>query len=197
MGKSFRAYNLEQQSLLPPNMRQWLPLEGYESGDGGGQPPHHPVMMVTLLLYAYCTGKVSSRRVERATDEDVAYRVLAADRHPDLDSIAAFRQRHLPALARLFVQVLQMCEAAGLLKLGQVALDRQKHRAAMRTPGGQAVYPWHRAIAEPVFGQIKEVRGFRRFSFRGLKKVVAEWELIALTHNLLELRRAQGCPLGR
>jgi transposase len=70
-------------------------------------------MMVTLM-YAYCTGKPSSRRIERATDEDVAYRVLAADRHPDLDSIAAFRQRHLAALARLFVQVLQMCEAAGL-----------------------------------------------------------------------------------
>jgi hypothetical protein len=121
-------------------------------------------------------------------------------------------------LARLFVQVLQMCEAAGLLKLGQVAPDRQKHGAALRppaqpsaadarvveqmrhklrTPGGQAVYPWRKAIAEPVFEQIKEVRGFRRFSLRGLKKVVAEWKLIALTHNLLELRRAQGCPLGR
>jgi transposase len=133
MGKTFRAYNLEQH-LLPPNMRQWLPkghlapflwdvvkeldlseiIEVYESGDGRSQPPYHPVMMVTLLLYAYCMGKPSSRRIERATDEDVAYRVLAADRHPDLDSIAAFRQRHLPALARLFVQVLQMCEAAGL-----------------------------------------------------------------------------------
>jgi transposase len=71
-------------------------------------------MMVTLLLYAYCTGKVSSRRIERATYEDVAYRVLAADQHPDSDSIAAFRQRHLSALARLFVQVLQLCKAAGL-----------------------------------------------------------------------------------
>jgi hypothetical protein len=105
-----------------------------------------------------------------------------------------------------------------VLKLGHVALDRQKHGAALRpparpsaadasvveqmrhklrVPGGQAVYPWRRPIAEPVFEQIKEVRGFRRFSFRGLKKGVAEWKLIALTHNLPELRRAQGCPLGR
>lgn len=461
MGKTFRAYNLDQQLLLPPDMRQWLPeghlalflldvvqqldlseiLEVYESGDGRGQPPYHPVMMVTLLLYAYCTGKPSSRRIERATYEDVAYRVLAADQHPDHDSIAAFRQRHLPALARLFVQVLQLCEAAGLLKLGHVALDgtkikanaskhkamsyermcarekeleaevarlleqaqqvdaaeeaeygkgrrgdelpaelarretrlekirqakaaleaaaraqaeqarqklaegaqrqaesgkkmggrpgkladpeqaqpapaaqrnftdpesrimkdgatkgfeqaynaqaavdstaqiivaaavtqeandkqqlkpmlekvqencgrlpekvsadagyfntaqltdtklrevdlyvppdRQKHGAALqpparpsaadasvaeqmrhklRTPGGQAVYQGRKAIVEPVFGQIKEVRGFRRFSFRGLKKVVAEWELIALTHNLLKLWRVQGCARKR
>lgn len=149
MGKTFRAYNLDQQLLLPPDMRQWLPeghlalflldvvkqldlseiMEVYESGDGRGQPPYHPVMMVTLLLYAYCTGKPSSRRIERATHEEVPYRVLAGDQHPDHDSIAAFRQRHLPALARLFVQVLKLCEAAGLVKLGHVALDSTKIKA--------------------------------------------------------------------
>jgi hypothetical protein len=105
-----------------------------------------------------------------------------------------------------------------VLKLGHVAPDWQKHGAALRplarpsaadasvveqmrhklrTPGGQAIYQGRKAIVEPVFGQIKEVRGFRRFSFRGLKKVVAEWELIALTHNLLELWRAQGCARKR
>jgi transposase len=149
MGKTFRAYNLDQRLLLPPDMRQWLPeghlalflldvvsqldlseiLKVYEDGDGRGQPPYHPVMMVTLLLYAYCTGKPSSRRIERATYEDVAYRVVAGDQHPDHDSIAAFRQRHLQALARLFVQVLQLCEAAGLVKLGHVALDGTKIKA--------------------------------------------------------------------
>jgi transposase len=149
MGKTFRAYNLEQRLLLPPDMRQWLPeghlalflldvveqldlseiLETYESGDGRGQPPYHPVMMVTLLLYAYCTGKPSSRRIERATHEEVTYRVVAGDQHPDHDSIAAFRQRHLQAVARLFVQVLQLCEAAGLVKLGHVALDGTKIKA--------------------------------------------------------------------
>ncbi|MFQ5779034.1 MAG: IS1182 family transposase [Terriglobia bacterium] len=149
MGKTFRTYNLDQRLLLPPDMRQWLPeghlalflldvvsqldlteiLDVYESGDGRGQPPYHPVMMVTLLLYAYCTGKPSSRRIERATYEEVPYRVLAGDQHPDHDSIAAFRQRHLRALARLFVQVLQLSEAAGLVKLGHVALDGTKIKA--------------------------------------------------------------------
>jgi transposase len=149
MGKTFRTYNLDQRLLLPSDMRQWLPeghlalfvldvvnqldlseiLEVYESGDGRGQPPYHAVMMVTLLLYAYCTGKPSSRRIERATYEEVSYRVLAGDQHPDHDSIAAFRQRHLRALARLFVQVLQLCEAAGLVKLGHVALDGTKIKA--------------------------------------------------------------------
>jgi transposase len=149
MGKNFRTYNLDQRLLLPPDMRQWLPeghlalflldvvnqldlteiLDVYEQGDGRGQPPYHPVMMVTLLLYAYCSGKPSSRRIERATHEEVPYRVLAGDQHPDHDSIAAFRQRHLRALARLFVQVLQLCEAAGLVKLGHVALDGTKIKA--------------------------------------------------------------------
>jgi transposase len=149
MGKTFRAYNLDQRLLLPPDMRQWLPeghlalflldvvsqlelteiMKVYEDGDGRGQPPYHPVMMVTLLLYAYCTGKPSSRRIERATFEEVAYRVVAGDQHPDHDSIADFRQRHLAALARLFVQVLQLCEAAGLVKLGHVALDGTKVKA--------------------------------------------------------------------
>lgn len=149
MGKTFRAYNLDQRLLLPPDMRQWLPeghlalflldvvnqldltdiMKVYEGGDGRGQPPYHPVMMVTLLLYAYCTGKPSSRKIERATYEDVAYRVLAGDQHPDHDSIAAFRQRHLRALAGLFVQVLQLCEAAGLVKLGHVVLDGTKIKA--------------------------------------------------------------------
>jgi transposase len=101
----------------------------YESGEGRGQPPYHPAMMVKLLLYAYCTGKPSSRKIERATYEEVAFRVLAADQHPDHDSLAAFRQRHLEALAGLFVQVLRLCQAAGLVKLGHVALDGTKIKA--------------------------------------------------------------------
>jgi transposase len=94
-----------------------------------GQPPYHPVMMVKLLLYAYCTGKPSSRKIERATYEDVAYRVLAGDQHPDHDTIAAFRKRHLAALAGLFLQVLLLCREAGLVKLGHVALDGTKMKA--------------------------------------------------------------------
>jgi hypothetical protein len=86
-------------------------------------------MMVKLLLYAYCVGKPSSRKIERATYEEVAFRVLAADQHPDHDSVAEFRKRHLDALAGLFVQVLQLCQAAGLVKLGHVALDGTKLKA--------------------------------------------------------------------
>jgi transposase len=148
MGKTFRPYELNQRLLLPPDMREWLPeghlalfvsdvvdaldlsaiFAAYE-GEERGQPPYHPAMMVKLLVYAYCTGKPSSRRIERATYEDVAYRVLAADQHPDHDSIAAFRQRHLQALAGLFVQVLRLCQEAGLVKLGHVALDGTKIKA--------------------------------------------------------------------
>lgn len=149
MTKLFRPYSLDQRLLLPPDLREWLP-EGhlalfvsdvvdeldlsaiagaYERGDGRGQPPYHPAMMVKLLLYAYCTGKPSSRKIERATYEDVAFRVLAADQHPDHDSLAEFRKRHLDALAGLFVQVLQLCQAAGLVKLGHVALDGTKIKA--------------------------------------------------------------------
>ena len=147
--KTFKPYNPDQLFLMPPALREWLP-EGhlalfisdvvdtldltpifavYEDGDGRGQPPYHPAMMVKLLVYAYCTGKPSSRQIERATQEQVPYRVLAANQHPDHDSLAAFRQRHLPALAGLFTQVLQLCQRAGLVSLGHVALDGTKVKA--------------------------------------------------------------------
>jgi hypothetical protein len=86
-------------------------------------------MMVKLLLYAYCVGVPSSRRIEERTRTDIAFRVLAAGHHPDHDTIAAFRKRHLKALAALFVQVLKLCREAGLVKLGTVALDGTKVRA--------------------------------------------------------------------
>jgi transposase len=101
----------------------------YEAGDGRGQPPYHPGMIVKLLMYAYCTGKPSSRKIEKATWEDVAYRVLSCDQHPDHDSIAAFRERHLKALGGMFLQVLRLCQKAGLVKLGHVALDGTKVKA--------------------------------------------------------------------
>jgi transposase len=149
MGKTFRRYEPDQYLLLPPDLREWLPeghlalfvsdvvdelelsaiLDEYEKGDGRGYPPYHPVMMVKLLIYGYCTGVFSSRKIERATFVDVAFRVLAANQHPDHDSIASFRKRHLAALAGLFVQVLRLCEKAGLVKLGHVAVDGTKIRA--------------------------------------------------------------------
>src|SRR5208283_1276680 len=149
MDKTFREYQPDQLLLLPPNMREWLP-EGhlalfisdvvdeldlsaiyrvYEEGDGRGQPPYHPRLLVKLLVYAYCKGKPSSRKIEQATHEEMPYVVLAAGAHPDHDTLAAFRQRHLVALAGLFVQVLKLCQKAGLVKLGHVALDGTKLKA--------------------------------------------------------------------
>jgi transposase len=149
MSRIYLSYDPEQGLLLPPDLREWLPeghlalfisdvvdeldlsaiVRRYESGDGRGRPPYHPLMMVKLLVYGYCIGKVSSRKLEKATYEDVAFRVLACNQHPDHDSIADFRQRHLAELAKLFVQVLKMCERAGLVKLGHVAIDGSKLRA--------------------------------------------------------------------
>jgi len=98
-------------------------------GDGRGQPPFEPGMMTALLLYAYCTGVPSSRQIEKKTYEDVPFRVIAANRHPDHDSICEFRKRHLKALADLFLQTLRLCQEAGLVRLGHVALDGTKIKA--------------------------------------------------------------------
>lgn len=148
MASPFRLYDLDQPFLLPPDIRDWLPdnhlarfvdetvaqlnlsevLSQYR-GAKGGRPAYHPGMMVRLLVYAYCIGMPSSRRIEKATWEDVPMRVLAGNEHPDHDTIADFRKRHLKALANLFVQVLLLCQKAGLVKLGHVALDGTKVRA--------------------------------------------------------------------
>jgi transposase len=145
--KTFKPYTPDQLLLLPPALQDWLPeghlalflsdvvdhaldltpiLATYDTGDGRGQPPYHPALLVKLLVYAYCMGKPSSRQIERATYEEVPYRVLAANQHPDHDTLAAFRQTHLPALAGLFLQVLHLCQRAGLVQLGHVALDGTK-----------------------------------------------------------------------
>lgn len=150
MGRRYRAFSRDQRLLLAPDLREWLPSGHlanfildvvpaldlreihavYESGDGRGQPPFDPEMMVGLLLYGYSTGKFSSRKLEKATYEEVPYRVLSADQHPDHDTISEFRARHLPALGRLFEQILKLCREAGLVKLGHVALDGTKVAAS-------------------------------------------------------------------
>jgi len=148
MSKTFRAYDMDQL-LLPPDMRQWLRedhlalyvsdvvdtldlselMNVYEQGDGRGRPPYHPAMMVKLLIYGYCIGKMSTRKIEQASYDDIAFRVLTCNQQPDHDSIAAFRKRHLQELAKLFVQVLALCQRAGLVKLGHVAIDGTKIKA--------------------------------------------------------------------
>ena len=144
----FRPYCPGQMLLLPPDMRQWLPegdlvyfimdiiaefdlsaVYDYYSGSRAGQPPYDPRMMTSLILYAYCMGIPSSRKIETATYNQIPFRVLTADQHPDHDTIANFRKTHLKALAGLFVGVLQLCQKAGLATLGHIALDGTKVKA--------------------------------------------------------------------
>ncbi len=104
-------------------------LRQYQRKDGRGAEAYHPVLLVRLLLYAYCVGVVSSRRIERATYEDIGFRYLGSEQHPDHDTIANFRKQHHQALGDLFVQGLAMCREAGLVKAGVVALDGTKMAA--------------------------------------------------------------------
>jgi len=144
----FKPYQPNQLFLLPPDMKDWLPddhlvyfvmdvvdeldlcaiYQRYDSSEGG-QPPFDPKMMVSLLFYAYCIGLPSSRKIEKATYEQVAFRVLTADQHPDHDTVADFRKRHLKELSGLFVGMLRLCREVGLVKLGHVSLDGTKVKA--------------------------------------------------------------------
>jgi len=153
VNKRFHVCDLNQPFLVPPSLQDWLPedhlarfvadvmneldlsavYQVYERHDGRGLSAYHPLMLARLLLYGYCIGVTSSRRIEKATHDDVAFRYLAADQHPDHDTIAGFRQQHLEALAGLFVQALRLCEKAGLVKLGNVALDGTKIMANAST----------------------------------------------------------------
>lgn len=146
--KTFRPYDPQQVLLMAPVLQEWVPegdlahfvsdlveasldlgaiYASYEQERGF--PPYDPRLMLKLLIYGYATGVVSSRKLERATYRDVAVRMLCADQHPDHRSIARFRRRHLDALAALFVQALRLCEKAGLVKLGTLAIDGTKLRA--------------------------------------------------------------------
>lgn len=144
----FKPYYPDQILLLPPDMRQWLPegdlaffimdvvgeldlsaIYNKYSRSRSGQPPYDPRMMASLILYAYCIGIPSSRKIEAATYHQIPFRVLTADQHPDHDTIADFRKTHLKALAGLFVDVLRLCQKAGLASLGHIALDGTKVKA--------------------------------------------------------------------
>ena len=145
----FRDYGPDQDFLPPPSLREWLPQEHLANFIGDvvntldlseiinacdnsqcGQASFHPVMMVKLLLYSYCIGVVSSRKIEKSTYEVIPFRVLSANQYPDHDTIADFRKRHPAALSRFFLQVLRLCQKAGLVKLGHVALDGTKAKAS-------------------------------------------------------------------
>jgi len=148
MAKTYKTYLPDQDLLLPPSLRDWLPenhlaycvsdvvdqldlaaIEAVYEEEDRGQPPYHPRMMTKILLYGYCVGVFSSRRIQKRLVEDVAFRVLAAGNQPDFRTIADFRKLHLQALEKLFQQVLRLVLEVGALKLGRVALDGSKVKA--------------------------------------------------------------------
>jgi transposase len=145
MAKTFRTYLPEQNLLLPASLREWLPddhlsyfvsdvvdqldlsaIESVYEEEDRGQPPYHPRMMTKILLYGYCVGVFSSRRIQKRLVEDVAFRVLAAGNQPDFRTIAAFRKLHLKALEEMFQQMLRLTLETGMMKLGRVAVDGSK-----------------------------------------------------------------------
>src|SRR6202035_4835899 len=148
MGKSYRPYYPDEELLLPPSLRDWLPerhlayfvsdvvdnldlsaMDAVYGNEKRGQPPYDPLMMTKVLVYGYCVGVFSSRRIERRLVEDIAFRVLAADNQPNLRTISDFRKIHLKTLEGLFEQVLKIALEAGAMKVGRVALDGTKVKA--------------------------------------------------------------------
>jgi len=146
--KTFRVYDPDQMFLMPPSIADWVPedhlarfvselidevvdLEPFLAvhTERRGFPPYDPRLMLKLLVYGYTTGVRSSRRIEKCCHDDVAFRFLAANQAPDFRSVARFRRRHLAALDALFLEILKLCQQAGMVKLGRVGLDGSKVRA--------------------------------------------------------------------
>src|SRR6184192_2769045 len=148
MGKTFRDWDIEQLMMFPPSVEDFVP-QGHVAhfvrstvsealdlsaivdcyNEERGYPPYHPVMMTALLLYAYCQGIYPSRRIAKACRERVDFMAVTGMQTPDFRTISDFRKRHMAALKELFVQVLRLCQQAGLVKLGHVALDGTKIKA--------------------------------------------------------------------
>lgn len=145
MAKTYRPYLPEQDLLLPPSLRDWLPeehlayfvsdlideldlsmIESYYEKEERGYPPYHPRMMTKILVYGYCVGVFSSRRLQKRLQEDIGFRVLAADNEPDFRTLSDFRKLHLRPLPGLLEQVLRMALELGAMKLGRVAMDGSK-----------------------------------------------------------------------
>ena len=143
---NFRSVDRDTGFLMPPSVDEWLPerhlarfvvevIEGLDlramigSYRGSGEAAYHPTILLGLLVYGYATGVFSSRKLERATYDSVAFRFIAANQHPDHDTIAAFRRRFLRQIEALFVRVLMLAREMGVLQLGTVALDGTKIHA--------------------------------------------------------------------
>jgi transposase len=148
MAKSYRPYHPDEDFLLPPSLREWLPedhlsyfvsdvvdhldlsaMDAVYGSEKRGQPPYDPLMMTKLLIYSYCVGVFSSRRIQLRLAEDIGFRVLAAGNEPNFRTISDFRKIHLKTLEGLFEQVLKIALEAGAMKVGRVALDGTKIKA--------------------------------------------------------------------
>jgi len=148
MNKTYRPYEQNQLLLLSPNLREWLPadhmayflsdvidqldisgIERVYEEELRGYPPYHPRMMLKLLIYGYCNGVRSSRKIASKVEEDIAFRFLAGGNLPGFRCIAEFRRRHLAEFKSLFLQVLEICRRSGMASLGHVALDGTKIKA--------------------------------------------------------------------
>src|SRR6266508_3978076 len=167
MAYNFLRGDREQPFLLPPDLRDWLPqdhlawfvrdvtdqldlapfLRGYRA-DGHGHPAYHPKTLLGVLLYGYCVGVRSSRQVERRCHDDIAFRVLAGNQAPDHVTIARFRVRHQTALAGFLVESLKLCAAAGMVKVGTVALDGTKLAANAANTASHTQEKIEREVAE-------------------------------------------------
>ncbi len=177
MEKRYKSYDPDQSLLFPPNIRDWLPeghlayfvsdvvdqldlseIEAVYEKDTRGQPPYNPRMMTKVLLYGYCSGVFSSRRIQTALIDEVPFRVLAAGNQPDFRTISDFRKIHHKALQALFQQVLRMALEAGAMKLGRVALDGSKIKANASK---------HKAMS---YGRMKEKEDQLRKEVRALLK---------------------------
>src|SRR5467141_5154662 len=153
MAKTYKTYLPEQDLLLPPSLRDWLPenhlvycvsdvvdqlnlsaIESVYEEEERGQPPYHPRMMTKILIYGYCVGEFSSRRMQKKLSEDVGFRVLAAGNEPDFRTISDFRKLHLSGLQGLFDQMMQIALQAGTMKLERVVLDGSKVKANRSKP---------------------------------------------------------------
>jgi transposase len=148
MAKGYRAYLPEQDLLLPPSLREWLPeghlayyvsdvvdqldlsaIHAVYAKERRGQPPYDPRMMTKVLVYGYCVGVFSSRRIQKRLQEDISFKGLAAGNEPDFRTISDFRKIQLAALSGLFEQVLEMALESGAVKVGRVSLDGTKVKA--------------------------------------------------------------------
>jgi len=145
--KTFRPYDQDTLLLMPPSVRDWVSADSLAAfindlvneldlrpflaahDEPRGMPPYHPALMLKVLLYGYATGVTSSRKLEARLAADVGFMYLAGQARPDHKTISSFRRRHLAAFSALFLQVLVLCQEAGLVKLGRVALDGTKLKA--------------------------------------------------------------------